>query len=1200
MDEKEKKWYVALAIGLMDHTIERVGNVSSADDGHFGVTGWQKKHFSVGKTKITVRYVGKSGVKHEKTIDDPLLLKALKKSLKDKGPNDCVCGGITAEDVNSYLKEFDITAKDIRGFRANQEMCKALTEERKKGPKDLPRGRKERDKILKAEFKKALETVAEVVGHEASTLRSQYLVPGLEDAFVKDGTVLKNLKVSSEAFPVYSALVYLSRTKYRGLSVDCDEVQDLIELLKVGDPTTTTYVAKILSNHPRLSNFRGVVVPVPRSSSGRPSLEGFAKSLVKFGVGVRVEIPVVRSSPVESSRARRNNGLLGIPENEHFVSMGLVPHGIEPDESVLLVDDVITTGSTLRAVARKLRMGGHRGAIFAATAAHVESETESVSCPIEYVTRKLTAGKSMVGTKTRAEKEDDQASDMVNSAPKKKPPRKDLQNHKILDSDPDTSGEDRDLSLNYKRVARRYLYALEFSTQEELDKYLEDHPDADPKNHWVKKKEESGESEGDKDKKDAPKKEDGKREPPPKPKDDGVEDLNNLKKTLSPESARELHKLHAMVSNGDPSLGKKMIEAIKDEGQRAQSAVSKALETGDYGSLSSWFGKEAFSEEKSKKDIQDAIKERDGIAKEIESSKSRLKKAKKTVQTAQQRRDKALEDLKEAESVLDATQKEVDGLDEESRNTEAVKGKIKKLQRMVQDMKSKSEAAEEDLKEAQADLESSQEDSDSLDDARKELDEANQKVLSLVSKHHGAMAAISKMTAPLERQKDETTGFRHRSLERFKALPPDMADSMGKRMESDLAKLDQQIADSGEEVDPDLKEQRQNIADEVSAWRVSRYLRSEKGLTTGLVKALHKADPGSDYIFDLAEGPESPKYRKAVHNAMASLSDDDFVATLEDHAPERVKDLLGPLKSGVYEDDALGGKKVALSQEQASFLRQSVVNAILNDADAEGSPGDEAPGSSGKGSPKGPGKSTKGKTPWWLLQLMRMRGKKVMAFNHSTIRPSYRMEVPISRNPIMKKKASAEGIRRVVATLDNVATLFQEHHEALGIHPKVALDMAERCDRVSDFLQKKGHFDPSTIGKKVPGPLENDPTQKFMAGHFTQANFEQLDSKQESGSLASNAASHKSDPKLANLISKAVKEATLRVLAEMDDASEDAKPEDKAEEKKEEKKASKSKRAAEEDKAEETGEDEKAAEEDDEDDEDDEAEKVASLFSLYR
>lgn len=200
----------------------------------------------------------------------------------------------------------------------------------------------------------------------------------------------------------------------------------------------------------------------------------------------------------------------------------------------------------------------------------------------------------------------------------------------------------------------------------------------------------------------------------------------------------------------------------------------------------------------------------------------------------------------------------------------------------------------------------------------------------------------------------------------------------------------------------------------------------------------------------------------------------------------------------------------------------------------------------------------------------------------------------------MKKKASAEGIRRVVATLDNVATLFQEHHEALGIHPKVALDMAERCDRVSDFLQKKGHFDPSTIGKKVPGPLENDPTQKFMAGHFTQANFEQLDSKQESGSLASNAASHKSDPKLANLISKAVKEATLRVLAEMDDASEDAKPEDKAEEKKEEKKASKSKRAAEEDKAEETGEDEKAAEEDDEDDEDDEAEKVASLFSLYR
>lgn len=198
VNDADKKWYAALAVGLMDHTCERVGNPTSADDGHFGVSVWRAKHFTVGKNTATVRYVGKSGVEHEKTIDDPLLLKAIKKALKGKKPEDELCGGVTANDVNEYLSEFDITAKDIRGFRANDEMCKALRDERAKGPKTLPKGRKEKDGILKAEFKRALETVAEVVGHEAATLRSQYLVPGLEDQFVKDGTVLKSLKVGTK------------------------------------------------------------------------------------------------------------------------------------------------------------------------------------------------------------------------------------------------------------------------------------------------------------------------------------------------------------------------------------------------------------------------------------------------------------------------------------------------------------------------------------------------------------------------------------------------------------------------------------------------------------------------------------------------------------------------------------------------------------------------------------------------------------------------------------------------------------------------------------------------------------------------------------------------------------------------------------------------------------------------------------------
>lgn len=192
----------ALAVSLMDHTCERVGNDDSAKNGHYGVTGWKIEHVTFRGDTATIEYVGKSGVDHTKTVDHGPTVKALREVCKDRDGGDTIFdtgdAKVSADDVNDYLSEFDVTAKDIRGYRANDEMCKALREERSKGPKDLPRSRKEKDKILKDEFKRALEHVAEVVGHEAATLRSQYLVPGLEDQYVHDGTVIKSLKTATK------------------------------------------------------------------------------------------------------------------------------------------------------------------------------------------------------------------------------------------------------------------------------------------------------------------------------------------------------------------------------------------------------------------------------------------------------------------------------------------------------------------------------------------------------------------------------------------------------------------------------------------------------------------------------------------------------------------------------------------------------------------------------------------------------------------------------------------------------------------------------------------------------------------------------------------------------------------------------------------------------------------------------------------
>jgi DNA topoisomerase IB len=195
----------ALAVALMDHTYERVGNEASKEgdneDGkpHFGVTTWQKSHVSFGKGKATIRYTGKSGVKQEKTVDDKAILSALRKAYDDCKDGDIFChedGRVNAGKVNAYLKDFDITAKDIRGYHANDQMKAALKSVRSKGGK-LPEDKKAREKQLKAEFKEALEQTAGEVGHEPSTLKNQYLVPKLEDSYLKDGTILSGMKAAS-------------------------------------------------------------------------------------------------------------------------------------------------------------------------------------------------------------------------------------------------------------------------------------------------------------------------------------------------------------------------------------------------------------------------------------------------------------------------------------------------------------------------------------------------------------------------------------------------------------------------------------------------------------------------------------------------------------------------------------------------------------------------------------------------------------------------------------------------------------------------------------------------------------------------------------------------------------------------------------------------------------------------------------------
>lgn len=178
-------------------------------------------------------------------------------------------------------------------------------------------------------------------------------------------------------FPVYSAMVYLSRTKHRGASPETDATQDVIEQIKAGDNHAIKEGAAALARHAGLRGFKGVVTGAPRSAAGRPSNMKLAKALVKAGVGKRAVDLVERAIAVQSSRMRRRAGGVeaGTGYQEHVRSMAV--KGVPEADGVLIVDDVFTSGATLRAAADVLHQAGFRGPVFGATVAHYSSDPKA-------------------------------------------------------------------------------------------------------------------------------------------------------------------------------------------------------------------------------------------------------------------------------------------------------------------------------------------------------------------------------------------------------------------------------------------------------------------------------------------------------------------------------------------------------------------------------------------------------------------------------------------------------------------------------------------------------------------------------------------------------------------------------------------------------------------------------------------------------
>lgn len=182
--EDEKTFLTALIIAIQDKTGERIGNNDSAAIGHFGVSGFLKRHISISGNEITLKYRGKSGVDHEKTFSSEKIAKALKWAIKNSPESHVFTTSdgqwIGSDQVNKYLSAFDVSSKNLRGFFIN----KALTDKLHAIP--IPEKEKDRKKIFNSLCKK----IASTVGHGAGTCKKHYIVPELPEQYIVHGKII--------------------------------------------------------------------------------------------------------------------------------------------------------------------------------------------------------------------------------------------------------------------------------------------------------------------------------------------------------------------------------------------------------------------------------------------------------------------------------------------------------------------------------------------------------------------------------------------------------------------------------------------------------------------------------------------------------------------------------------------------------------------------------------------------------------------------------------------------------------------------------------------------------------------------------------------------------------------------------------------------------------------------------------------------
>jgi DNA topoisomerase IB len=192
----------AAAVRLLDLGYFRIGNDVYADEnGSFGLTTLERRHVRRRQDQLIFAFVGKSGVEHEITIDDAVVIEAIeimrrRRSGEDNRllsyKNGRSWRSLLPDLVNNYVRAstgLDSTAKDFRTWHATVLAAAALAETPEPG-------------LTKASRKRAvagaMKEVAAFLGNTPALARSSYVDPRVIDAYEEGRTIERATRRSYE------------------------------------------------------------------------------------------------------------------------------------------------------------------------------------------------------------------------------------------------------------------------------------------------------------------------------------------------------------------------------------------------------------------------------------------------------------------------------------------------------------------------------------------------------------------------------------------------------------------------------------------------------------------------------------------------------------------------------------------------------------------------------------------------------------------------------------------------------------------------------------------------------------------------------------------------------------------------------------------------------------------------------------------